>query len=35
MQKLPKNMKNQGNTTPPSDHYRLPVTKPKDMEIYE
>ena len=28
-------MKNQGNMTSPKDHNNLPVTKHKDMEIYD
>lgn len=28
-------MKNEGNTTPPKEHSKLPLTDPKEMEIQE
>ena len=32
--KIPRNIKYQGNKTTPKDCGNLPITKPKDMEIY-
>lgn len=31
---MPRNMKNQANMVSPKNHNNLPVTKYKDMEIY-
>lgn len=33
--KTPKTIKNEGHTAPLKDHNNLPVTEPKDIEIYD